>query len=109
MKISIFYADAHVSKTLYNSAVVLEDYLKKSNDYFSSRWANQTLMRYSGLIKPLVDLKTHKEYYGKLLLKNFITTMNTRGVDPFVVSLVRNIITTKHRIQILGIVKKKEE
>lgn len=106
MKTSNFYADTHVSRTVYNSAVILEEYLKKINDQKTSRWVNQTLMRFNGLFKPLHDLKTHKEYYGKLLLKTFIASLKTEGIDPFVVSLTRNIVTTKYRIEILGITKK---
>lgn len=102
MKSNKFTADTHVSKELYNCANVLEDYLTKNEDSLGARWANQTLMRYNNLFKPLLDLKKHREYYAKMFMHKYIKEMKTDNIDPFVVSLVRNIMKTKYKIEIVN-------
>lgn len=100
-----FIADAFVSRE-YASAVALENYLKEINDPKVTRFANNVLRRFNDLFKPLHDLKTHKEFYAKILVDAYESyIMEAENIPMYVRTLLVNVIKTKYKIEILRVDK----
>lgn len=98
-----FIADTFVSRD-YKSALVLEEYLKEIEDINATNYANNVLRRFNSFFKPLRELTSHKEFYGKILVKNFVESIMKREDIPiFVRTLLVNIIKTKYKVEILGV------
>ncbi len=95
-----FIADAFVSSE-YNCAITLEQYLNEINDTVATRFANKVLTNFNSVFKPLHDLKSHKEFYAKILVReteNHI--MKQEHIPMFVRTLLVNVIKTKYKIEI---------
>jgi hypothetical protein len=98
-----FLADAFVSRE-YKSAITLEEYLNEIENQNATRYANNVLRRFNSLLKPLVDLKFHKDYYAKMLVKDFENgIMEREDIPLFVRTLLVNVIKTKYKVEILKI------
>lgn len=95
-----FLADAFVSRD-YKSAITLEQYLKEINSVEATRYANNVLRRFNSLFKPLTELKSHKDFYAKMLVSGFEKSiMEREDIPMFVRTLLVNVIKTKYKIEI---------
>lgn len=101
-----FVADAFVSRD-YLSAITLEKYLNEIQNQKATNYANNVLRRFNSLFKPLLDLKTHQDYYAKILVKTFENQLMkpSEDVPMFVKTLLLNVIKTKYKIEILRVNK----
>jgi hypothetical protein len=100
-----FLADAFVSRE-FKSAITLEEYLNEIDNIEATRFANNMLRRFNSLFKPLPELKSHKEYYAKILVDKFEHHINgAEHIPTLVRSLLVNVIKTKYKVEILRIEK----
>lgn len=109
MKNHNFFADGYVARNKYPSAIVLENYLKESNNPSSTKWVKKILSDYCISIKNLRNAKFvgGKEFVGKLILNHFISIVDKANRPDKCKSLVKNVIKTKFKIEILGLDKYK--
>lgn len=96
-----FIADAFVSRE-YKSAVTLEEYLKEIDNVEATRFANNVLRKFNSFFKPLTELKTHKDFYGKFLVAKFEKNiMEREDIPMFARTLLVNVIKTKYKVEII--------
>lgn len=94
-----FIADAFVSRE-YKSALILEQVLIELNDNVATRYAMKTLQNFNKIFKGVKELK-HKEFIGKLIIKEFESKINADEYIPEIVrTLLLNVIKTKFKIEV---------
>ncbi len=103
MKNQKFYADGYVSRDKYPSAVALENYLNELNNPHITKWTKKVLGGFCRHIKDLKDSKLKsKQLHGSFLVDSFTKTLDAAVSKPEKCrSLLRNVIITKYRIEIL--------
>jgi hypothetical protein len=109
MKDHLFFADAYVSRKKYPSAKVLEDYLFELNNNKVSRYSKQVLAKFNIAVKQIRQsiLPEYQAYYGRFVLDYYTKSINgtKANIPDKCKSLLRNVIKTKFKIEILGIDK----